>query len=126
MKTDTIMSDEQLEALTQRVWVEAQDRILEQVKYAIQNELSDRARSRARVLIVNEVDAIIKPKIEAMKVEMEERAKRLADSILPKVDEAMKIGLENAIRGISEHTIRQILSSHEYHVRDAMLKELSK
>ena len=124
MESEKLMSQEDLDSLVNQVWKRSQEQILKQVEYSVATELSDRARSRSRSLIVHEVDAILKPKIESMKVAMEERANRLTATLLPKLEKALMEGLSEAIRGMSSYTVHQILAQAENNIQAAMLKTL--
>jgi hypothetical protein len=124
METTKLLNDDEMDSLVKRAWAASQEGILKQVEYAISNELSARARSRASILITKEVDIILKPKIESMKELMKERAQKIADNLLPRLEEAMKKGLEEAIKDVSEYIVRQILSQSEQRVRKAMTDAL--
>lgn len=124
METIKILNDDELSSIVSRVWENSKEAILKQVEYSISNELSDRARSRAKILIAQEVDAILKPKITAMRAVMESRAQQIANGVASKLDAAMKVGMENAIKDVSESTIRNVLSQAESQIRLAMLKAL--
>jgi histidinol dehydrogenase len=125
MDAEKLMTQVEMDELVARVWLNAQTEILKQVEYAINSELSTRARSRAHVLIIREVDTILKPKIEAMKGVMEERAAAVVARVLPKLEEAMRESLEDAIRDIDEYTIRQVLGQVENRIRLSMVKALN-
>jgi hypothetical protein len=120
MESEKLMSQENLDALVGAVWQRTQESILKQVEYSIATEMSTRARSRARDLIAQEVDAILKPKIESMKSAMKERVNQIAVTLLPKLEEAMRRGMEDAIRDVSEYVVRQVLAQSETNVRRAM------
>lgn len=120
MESEKLMSQEELEVLIGRAWQTAQESILKQVEYSIASEMSTRARSRAHALIIREVDAILKPKIESMKSAMEERANQVAATLLPKLEETMRRALEDAIEDVSGYVVRQVLAQSETNVRRAM------
>lgn len=124
MDTEKLMTPEELDSLVTLVWGRAQVDILKQVEYAIATEMSMRARSRAHTLIIREIDAILKPKIEAMKATMVERATMVAAQILPKLEEAMTVSLTDAVKDIDDYTVHQVLAQAERHIREAMLKAL--
>jgi hypothetical protein len=124
MESEKLMSQDELDEFSKRVWQGAQENILRQVEYAITNEMSSRARARAQILIVREVDAILKPKIESMRSVLEERANHLAANLLPKLEQAMMDGLTTSIRDVSDHIVRHILNEAESDIRSAMLKAL--
>lgn len=122
---DKLMSQEQMDAMVKMVWERSQTEILKQVEYAISNEMSTRARARAHTLIIREVDAILKPKIAAMKEAMETRATLVVSTILVKLEAALKSSLEEAIRYNSEYTVRHMLAESERRVQGAMMKALN-
>jgi len=124
METEKLINAGELDSLVNRVWQTSKETILKQVEYSVAQELSERARSRARALIISNVDALIKPKLDAMKAAMEERARQVADRLLPKVEEAMLEGMKKAIETVAEYSTRQILSEAERTVRSGLRKAL--
>jgi len=124
MQTEAMMNDDELTGVINRVWASSKETMLKQVEYAIQSELSQRAGARAKQLVSRELDTILKPKLEAMRQTLEERAQKIADNLIGRLEEAMRIGLENAIKDTSEHVVRQILSQSESRIRNMMVEAI--
>ena len=72
-----ILTDEELATCKRRVWEKTQAQVTEAVEYALVEELRAGVRSDLRRLIHAEVRAMIKPKIEAKRKEIEARLDQL-------------------------------------------------
>jgi DNA anti-recombination protein RmuC len=79
MQVETAIPEDDFAALKQRVWERSRDQIEKAVESGLIEELRAGMRSDLKRLIHAEVRAIIKPKIEAKRREIEVRLDQLVD-----------------------------------------------
>lgn len=103
------LTDEEEEVLVQRVWDRNKEEITKSVESAIRYELSTHMNTRARKLVRDELDALIKPEIERRRDILELRVRVLGDRLLAKVEEVVHEQMRSAISDVVDYQFGRIL-----------------